>query len=187
MGNFWYPISAMEEGVVRQHELGNICRSGLKRGESPRSCSNWGLWWGRRGDWYSCWSSCHCIFRHSWIQSFSHGLIWWLWQHVLQRHWRSPEKFQQGNPPLPLICHVLGWIFYPCAEKKEHPPKPIRNTKHECRLSYNNVHTHILFLQSMRTYSMAEAINIQFFQNSPQTINPEHKCKITSYDRINQS
>ena len=46
----------------------------------------------------------------------------------------------------------------------------------------------MLFMQSMGMYYMVEAINIQIFsQDYPQTINPEHKCKITSCDRINQS
>ena len=140
-------------------------------GVSPRSYSNWILCRGRRGDRDSCWSSCYCSFRHSWIHSFSHELVWWLRQHVLQRHWRSPEQLQQENLPLPLSCHLLGWIFYSGAEKKEHPPKPIRNTKHESRLIYTNVHPYMLFMQSMRTYSMVEAIDIQIFpQDSPQTI-----------------
>ena len=115
-------------------------QKGVKGGESTRSYTNWGLWGGRRGDRDSCWSSCHCSFRHSWIQSCSHGLVWWLRKYVLQRHWRLPEQFQQGNPPLPLSCHLFGWIFYSGAKKKEHPPIPIRNIKHECRLIYTNVH-----------------------------------------------
>ena len=45
----------------------------------------------------------------------------------------------------------------------------------------------MLFIQSMRTYYMVEAINIQIFsQDYPQTIDSEHNCKITNYDRINQ-
>ena len=178
----------MKEGVVRQHELGNIRRSGLKGRGVTGSYSNWGLCGGRRGDPDSCWSSYYCTFRHIWIQSCSHGLVWWLRQHVLQRHWRSPEQLQQGNPPLPLSWHVLGWMLYSGAEKKEHPLKPIINTKHECRLIYTNVHPFMLFMQWKRTYYTAEAINIQMFsQDSPQTMDSEHKCKITSYDRINQS
>ena len=106
----------------------------FKGGGSPRSYSNWCLCGGRRGDRDSCWSSCHFSFRHSWIQNCRHGLVWWLRQHFLQRRWLSPEQLQQGNPPLPLSCHLLGWIIYSGAEKKEHPPKPMRNTKHECRL-----------------------------------------------------
>ena len=102
---------------------------GVKWEGSLRSYSKWGSCGGRRVDWDSCWSSCHCSFRHSWVQSFSHGLVWWLRKHVLQRNCRLPEQLQQVNRPLPLSCHLLGWIFYSGAEKKEHPPKPIRNTK----------------------------------------------------------
>ena len=36
------------------------------------------------------------------------------------------------------------------------------------RLIYTNVHPYMLFIQSMRTYYMAEAINIQIFpQDTP--------------------
>ena len=46
----------------------------------------------------------------------------------------------------------------------------------------------MLFMQSMRMYYIVEAINIQIFpQDSLQTIDSEHKCKITSYEHINQS
>ena len=56
-------------------------------------------------------------------------------------------------------------------QDRQHPPKPIRNTKHECRLLYTNVHPYMLFMKSMRMYYMVEAINIQIFsQDSPQTI-----------------
>ena len=160
----------------------------VKGGGSPLSYSNWGLCGGRRGDQDTCWSSCHCSFRHSCIQSCSHGLVWWLRHHVLQRRWCSAEQLQQGNHPLPLSCHLLGWIFYSVSEKKEYPPKPIINTKHECRLIYTNVHPDMLFMQSMGMYYMVEAINIQIFsQDSLQTIDSEHKYKIKSYDHINQS
>ena len=160
----------------------------VKGGQSPRSYSNWGLCGSIRGDWDSCSSSFHCSFRNSCIQSCSHGLVWWLRQHVLQNHWRSADQLQQGTPPLPLSCHLLGWIFYSSAEKKEHPLKPIRDTKHDCILIYTNVHPYILFMQSKWIYYIMEAINIQIFlQDYPQTMDSEHNCKITSYDRINKS
>ena len=147
---------------------------------SQRECA---IWWRR-----SISKSFPRILRKLWIQSCSHGLVWWLQQHVLQRHWRSPEQLQQGNPPLPLSCHLLGWIFYSGAEKKEHPPKLKRNTNHEYRLIFNNVHPLLLFMQSMRTYYMVEAIKYpNISHDSPQTIDSEHNLKITSYDRINQS
>ena len=160
----------------------------VKGGESPRYYSNWCLCGVRRGDWGSCWSSCHWSFIHSWIHSFSHGLVWCLLQPVLQRHWRSPEKFQQGNQPLPLRCHLLGWIFFSGDEKKGHPQNPLEIPSMRYRLIYTNVHPYMLFMQSTRTYYMVETINIQIFsQDSPQTIDSEHNCKITSYDHINKS
>ena len=130
----------------------------VKGGGKLRSYYNWCLCGSIRGDQDSCWSSCHCIFRHSWIQSCSHGLLWWLRQHFLQQRWRSQDQLQQVNPTLPLRCHLLGWIFYSVAEKKDHPPKLIINTKHEYRLIYTNIHPYMLFMQSMRTYYMVEAI-----------------------------
>ena len=154
MGHFLYPISTMQEGVVRQHEIVNICRRGLKGGKvrAPTPIDAYVEAEGRIGIHVDPPVTVFQTQLDSELQSWV-GMMDTAARIATALALTREIATRKSAVAIELPPLRMNFLFR-CREERASPPKPIRNTKHECRLIYTNVHPYMLFMQSTRTYYM---------------------------------